>query len=261
MVESNVVNEFYERYNEEERLTDRAGQVEFATTMKYIHKYLKPGMQIAEIGAGTGRYSLALAREGYEVSAVELVERNIEVFKSKLRNDDDVRVIQGNAMDLSCFANESMDMTLSLGPMYHLFSEEHKKKALEEAIRITKKGGIIIVAYCMNEATILQYCFKQETIWDDIEKGLLSDDFKWTANENDAFSLVRPADIKALTVGYPVERLGLVATDGASRYMSDMLEGMSEELWKKYLEYHFSVCEREDLIGASNHVVDVMRKR
>ncbi len=261
MDEKNVVNDFYMRCNEEERLSGKQGYVEYATTMAYIKKYLEPGMKIAEIGAGTGRYSLALSREGYHVDAVELVEKNIQMFKSKLIESDDIRIIQGNAMDLSCFADESMDITLSLGPMYHLFSEEHKRKALEEALRITKKGGMVFVAYCLNEATILQYCFKKETIWEDIEKGLLTADFRWNSNDQDAFSLVRPVDIKALTNNYPVERLNLVATDGATRYLDSVIDAMGEELYEKYLAYHFSICEREDLIGASNHVLDILRKQ
>lgn len=260
MVEKGVVEAFYQRVDEEERLADRQGYVEYMTTMSYIHRYLEPHMRIAEIGAGTGRYSLALAREGYHVEAVELVERNIQVFRSKLREEDDIRVIQGNALDLSPLADESMDITLLLGPMYHLFTKEHKKKALAEALRITKPGGFLFVAYCLNEATVLQYCFGKGTIWEDIEKGLLAEDFTWTANENDAFSLVRPADIRELTKDFPVERLHLAATDGATRYLGDMVERMEERLYRKYLEYHFSICEREDLIGASNHVLDVLRK-
>lgn len=260
MKEKNLIEKFYQQVNEEERLTDRPGQVEYATTMTYIHQYLKPGMRISEIGAGTGRYSLALSREGYQVDAVELVERNIRIFKSKLKAEDTIRILQGDAMNLSFFADESMDMTLLLGPMYHLFTIEHKKKALSEALRITRPGGVVFVAYCQNEASILQYCFGQKSLWADLEKGLLTDDFIWQANENDAFSLVRPADIRALTKDFPVERLKLIATDGASRYLSDMLEQMDEKLFQKYMEYHFSICERQDLIGASNHVLDILRK-
>lgn len=260
MEEKRIVEAFYAKMNEEERLADRQGYVEYATTMAYIRKYLKPHMRIAEIGAGTGRYSLALSREGYHVDAVELVEHNIQVFRSKLKKEDDIRILQGNALELSCLADKSMDITLLLGPMYHLFSKEHKKKALAEALRITKPGGLLFVAYCLNEATVLQYCFGRETIWEDMRKGLLADDFTWTANENDAFSLVRPADIRELTKDFPVERLHFVAADGATRYLGDMIEHMEERLYQKYLEYHFSICEREDLIGASNHALDVLRK-
>ena len=52
------------------------------TTMRYIDKYIKPGDRVLEIGAETGRYSHALARQGYAVDAVELVEHNIEIFRT-----------------------------------------------------------------------------------------------------------------------------------------------------------------------------------
>ncbi|MBO5055760.1 MAG: methyltransferase domain-containing protein [Lachnospiraceae bacterium] len=260
MQEKDLVIRFYNSIEEEERLEGKHGKIEFDTTMKYIHDFLKPGMRVLEIGAGTGRYSLALAREGYEVDSVELVEHNIEVFQSKLREDDRVNVIQGNAMDLSMFSNEIFDMTLSLGPMYHLFDEKKKRKALEEAIRVTKKGGLIFVAYCMNEATLIQYCFQKGTIWEDMKKGLISEDFHWIANENDAFALMRPEEIMDLTREYSVQRLKLIATDGATRYMDDIVDAMSEEMFELYFKYHLSVCERKDLIGASNHTLDILRR-
>ena len=74
---------FYNNYDEDSRLKSRHGTVEFLTTMHYIEKYLKFGSRILEIGAGTGRYSHALARQGYIVNAIELVEHNINVFKQK----------------------------------------------------------------------------------------------------------------------------------------------------------------------------------
>ena len=72
---------YYEQYDEEGRLLSKHGRVEYITTMKYIDKYIKPGMRVLEIGAATGRYSHALAQKGYRVDAVELIEHNIEIFK------------------------------------------------------------------------------------------------------------------------------------------------------------------------------------
>ena len=82
----NYLDQFYNAYDEEGRLLSRHGQVEYLTTMKYIHECLE-GMtdpSILEVGAGTGRYSVTLAKEDYRVTAVELVARNLEVLKSKL---------------------------------------------------------------------------------------------------------------------------------------------------------------------------------
>ena len=76
-----ILTEFYNSYDEDRRLRSRHGMVEFLTTMHYIETYLKPGDRVLEVGAGTGRYSHALARQGYTVDAVELVEHNIKVFR------------------------------------------------------------------------------------------------------------------------------------------------------------------------------------
>ncbi len=63
---------YYNKFNEEKRLSSRHGQVEFITSMKYIHEYLRDmqDARILDIGAGTGRYSVALAQEGYDVTAI-----------------------------------------------------------------------------------------------------------------------------------------------------------------------------------------------
>lgn len=75
MEELNYLEQYYNNYDEENRLLHRYGQVEYITTMKYIHKLLvdwdKDSSNILEVGAGTGRYSVSLAHEGYRVSAVE----------------------------------------------------------------------------------------------------------------------------------------------------------------------------------------------
>ena len=83
----NYLKEFYEKHcDEDARLGSRHGAVEFLTTMRYIEKYLKPGDRVIEIGAGTGRYSHALARKGYAVDAVELLGHNIDVFRRNTLN-------------------------------------------------------------------------------------------------------------------------------------------------------------------------------
>ena len=121
---------YYEAYDEDGRLLSKHGNVEYITTMKYIEKYLKPGMRIIEIGAGTGRYSHALAQKGYQVDAVELLEHNIGIFHQNTVEGEPVTVTQGNAVDLSAFETDTYDIALLLGPMYHLFTQEDKKTIL-----------------------------------------------------------------------------------------------------------------------------------
>ena len=91
---------YYSGYDEEGRLASRHGSVEFLTTMRYIERYLQPGMRILEIGAATGRYSHTLARMGYAVDAVELVQHNIDIFQKNTQPGENVTIRQGNAKDL-----------------------------------------------------------------------------------------------------------------------------------------------------------------
>lgn len=109
MEENQYLIDFYNTYDEDSRLRLKHGTVEFLTTMRYIEKYISFGNHVLEIGAGTGRYSHALARQGYTVDAVELVSHNIEIFRKNTLPDENITVIQGNALDLSFFPDNKIE--------------------------------------------------------------------------------------------------------------------------------------------------------
>lgn len=256
-----ALTEYYGNYDEDGRLRSRHGMVEYLTTMRYIEKYLKPGMRILEIGAGTGRYSHTLAQLGFTVDAVELVEHNIEIFRRNTLPGEPVTVRQGNAIDLREFASETYDVTLLLGPMYHLYQPEDQKKALSEAIRVTKKGGAVFAAYCGNDATIVQFCFGKGELKKPYYQALIDPvTFKATSTPNDLFQLYRKEDIDALMENFDTHRLHYVGTDMATNYMRPVIDDMDDEFFDMYLRYHFSICERTDMVGASHHILDVFRK-
>lgn len=255
------LEEFYTDYDEDARLVERDGHVEFLTTMKYIREAIGTGKKkILEIGAGTGRYSLALEKEGHLVDAVEYTKHNTDIMRSKIDDSSSIILYQGNALDLSKLEDDCYDITLLLGPMYHLFEESDKLLALKEAIRVTKNGGYILVAYCMNEASVIQSAFLLGQIEDSIENQILTEDFRYTAK--DVFSLMRIEDIDKLDAHFDnICREKIVATDGAAIYIRDCLEQMDEKTFELFIKYHFSTCERMDLIGATNHCLDILKKR
>lgn len=257
----NALTQYYNSYDENSRLDSRRGQVEFLTTVRYVEKYLRPGMRILEIGAATGRYSHFFARQGYEVDAVELVEHNIDLFRENTLPEEKITIRQGNAKDLSAFKDDSYDITLLLGPMYHLFTEEDKLQALSEAIRVTKPGGLIYAAYCMGDASILLYGFGRGEIHNIIRDCMLDPvTFETFSRPWDIFELVRKEDIDALRSQFSVTQLHFLATDGYCNHMRQTLQEMDEETYALYLRYHFATCERQDLIGYSNHTLDIFRK-
>lgn len=259
----NYVENYYSNYDEDMRLGFKHGQVEFLTTMRYIEKYLKPNAYVLEIGAGTGRYSRAIADLGYRVEAVELVPHNIEVFKRHITPKQNIRVSQGNALDLCMFESETFDITLVLGPMYHLYTETDKHQAINEAMRVTKPGGVVFVAYCISDNSILEDAFKNDLLMisDYMKKGKIDPvTFDTTSLPEDIFELVRKDDIDRLMAPFKMERLHYVATDMITRFLCESLAKMSDETFELYLKFHYSICERPDMVGVTHHSLDIFRK-
>ena len=146
------LNEIYQMFDEDKRLnTSKARSIEFLTTVRFIERYLQKDMKIIDIGAGTGAYSLYYAKQGYDVTAVEPVERNLASLKSKISDDMKIKAILGNALDLSEFDNDSFDLVLCFGPLYHLISDEEKQNCIEETRRMCKPKGKILYAYISND--------------------------------------------------------------------------------------------------------------
>jgi ubiquinone/menaquinone biosynthesis C-methylase UbiE len=259
------LEEYYNKFNEEKRLDSRHGRVEFTTSMHYIHQCLheleeegQPAkLRILDIGAGTGRYSVPLSQEGYDVTAVELVKHNLGRLRQK---DSNVKAYQGNALRLKRFADDSFDLTLLFGPMYHLHSEEDKLTALLEAKRVTRPGGRILVAYIMNEFSVITYAFKERHIMEALQKGMLDQSYHCTSKANELYSMVRLEDIEALDQKAELTRIRIIAADGAANYMRPFLNALTEAEFEEFIRYHLSTCERMDLMGASGHTVDILTK-
>lgn len=256
------LDDYYNSYDEDGRLLSRHGQVEYLTTMKYIDECLSGVTEpnILEVGAGTGRYSVTLARQGYRVTAVELIEHNLELLRAKLDGTEPITALQGNALDLSALPDAAFDLTMLLGPMYHLYTREDKLKALGEAVRVTKSGGHILAAYCMNEPTVVMYVFGLNHLRDVMDLNMLTSDWHCISKPKDLFEMVRTEDIAALDAELPVKRVKLIAADGATNYNRELIDAMDDETFDKWMDYHFTTCERQDLIGASHHTLDILRR-
>lgn len=254
----NNLEKYYNKFNEDKRLLSRHGQVEFSVTMKYIKKVIgkRREVSIIDIGAGTGRYSCALAQLGHDVTAVELVQKNVSQIAAKNSN---IKVFKGNALNLK-FADNSFDVALLFGPVYHLFTFEDKLKAINEAKRVVKPGGFVMIMYLMNEYAVVTYAFKEGNLQKCLQEGKLDDKFNVLNGEEDLYSYVRLDEINKLQKCSELKRYKIISVDGATDYIRPVLNKMSEKDFQTYIKYQECVCEKKELLGASSHVMDILKK-
>ena len=255
-----MVSGFYSSIDEDGRLVrSRHGQLEYATTMHYIRRYAAPGSQILEVGAGTGRYSVALARNGHALTAVELVQSNLEQLRRNAAGLDNLHACQGDALDLSRFADSTFDVTLLLGPMYHLYTQEDVHRALDEAIRVTRPGGVILTAFLSVHA-ILYNNYLNSHLLDGLAENF-DGEGRVRHFEEQLFTGYDIAEFEALFAGKPVSRLCTAATDGILELAEERSDfALSDEAFAAFAAHHIATCEIRELLGCSSHLLHICRK-
>lgn len=245
------INKTYDFFNEDARLNrSKAARVEFLTTTRYIEQYLTPGASILDIGAGAGEYSLYFARRGYQVSALELADNNIRAFRDKLRPEDKIDLVQGNAVNLSRYADESFDAVLLFGPLYHLHAEADRQKCIAEARRVCKKDGTLFFAFISNDMVILtEFSYRPDYFLNgDYDKQTFRlEDFPFVFHTVDKCrEMLRAGGVKIVKE---------IASDGVSELLEDKINAMDDESYAQYLRYHFYICEKPEMLGMSNHLL------
>lgn len=145
---SGIIN-YYNQFDEWGRL-DRE-PIEFQVNWHYIKKYLPKTGNVLDNGAGPGKYSMKLAKEGYKVTLTDLTPKLVEIAESKATELQLEGQFNGfyaaDARELNMIKDEQYDASLMLGPMYHLQEEQGRINAVQELNRVTKKNGLVFVAF------------------------------------------------------------------------------------------------------------------
>nr|WP_314781289.1 class I SAM-dependent methyltransferase [uncultured Treponema sp.] len=256
-----ILRSFYDDIDEDSRLNRSCqGQLEYITTMNYIHRYAKTGAKILEIGAGTGRYSIALAKEGYNLTAVELVETNLEVLKNNSVGIENIISYQGDALNLDRFEDNQFDITLLFGPMYHLYDKKEVHKALDEAIRVTRIGGIILTAF-LSVYAIMNNNYLKETLAAGIEMNF-DDNYKVKHFEDQLFTGYDIVEFEELFESHNTKYLTTVAVDNILEIAERRTDfKMSDADFELFVKYHLATCEKRELLGSSSHLLYICKKK
>ena len=144
------ISAYYDRSIEGEHERLERHQLEYDLTWRYLKRYLPARGNILEVGAATGRYTLELARKGYQVTAVDLSSKALEfnrqsVAAAKLTKK--VRFVLADARQLPDEVGEDFHAALLMGPLYHLVHESDRILALQQVHARLRPGGIIVSTF------------------------------------------------------------------------------------------------------------------
>jgi ubiquinone/menaquinone biosynthesis C-methylase UbiE len=256
-----MINDFYSQTNEDARLQrSRHGQLEYTVTMDYIHCFAAQQSKVLEVGAGTGRYSIALAKEGMDVTAVELVENNLEILRENSKGIKNIRAYQGDATNLDFLGDSSFDATLVFGPLYHLYDPEDINKAIDEAIRVTKSGGVLLFAFISVFGIMYANYFNGN--WAFGQKENFTDDYRVKHFKEQVFTGYDIVEFESLFIDKPVVHIATTGTDG----ILEMIEAcpdfaISDEDFKAFTDWYLKFSEKRELLGHTTHLLYICRKK
>jgi 2-polyprenyl-3-methyl-5-hydroxy-6-metoxy-1,4-benzoquinol methylase len=248
------IKQYYENYDEEGRLfRDKAHLVEWLTTIRYFDRLFAPGSRILDCCAGTGHYSFYLADKGHHVTAGDLVPHNVELIKANPKADMLDDMIVCDVMNMPHIKENSFDVVLCMGALYHLATDAEKLKAIENCVAVCKPGGLLVLAYINYFAAIAS----------DARRGL--DNFAHTltimSDEGDfIFKVTTPEKIQKVAEAAGVKILHHLGTDGISYIISDKINETSETDFENWSEYIYAHCEEPSIRGYSMHGLVIGQK-
>jgi 2-polyprenyl-3-methyl-5-hydroxy-6-metoxy-1,4-benzoquinol methylase len=249
------IKNYYENYNEDGRLfRSNAQKTEYLTTIRYFDLLFNPNSNILDACAGTGRYSFYLADKGHSVTACDLSEHNVNIIKTNPTAHKLSDTMVCDVMDLSRFADNSFDVVLCMGALYHYPKDEDKRRAVSECVRICKKGGIVALAYLTEIGCIYSGLNEDAGNIGDL---LLCREGKL---EIGIFYATTPSAIENIATECGLKKAHNIGTDGIIYAAAEKLNKASDDNFNKYMEFHYSICENPDVVGTTLHGLWIGRK-
>jgi S-adenosylmethionine-dependent methyltransferase len=261
---------FYDRNAQYEWGRLEHHRTEFAVTLRALKDYLPPApAKILDVGGGPGRYAIALAQLGYEVTLFDLSQNCLELAKQKAREAGAhiAGFEHGDARDLSRFADESFDSVLLMGPLYHLLEDAERRQAICEARRVLKPKGIIFAAF-ITRGAVIRWAAKEEPDWiikhPERLEALLSSGALQKRPSDVGFTsayFAHPAEIRPLMESEGFETLDLLACEGVVSMIEEKINELAGEAFEAWVELNYKLGKDPSVHGAAEHLLHVGWKR
>lgn len=269
---SQKIKKFYSenaKYEWGRLIRDPYHKLEYETTLHFLKKYLPKKGLILDAGGGPGRYTIELAKQGYDVVLLDITPELIEFAKKQVRKEkvqNKVKnIIIGSITDLSIFDDNTFDAIICLGgPISHLKNNKERQKAVSELTRVAKKNAPIF-ASVMGKLGVLIGSLR---FWPEemrfpnfkqiIEKG---DDYRWHGGHYAHFFVTE--ELKNLFNRKRLKILELAGLQGISTHSRKEINKFAKhdkEIWKVWLGAHYKFCTRPEIVGISEHMLIVCRK-
>ena len=258
----------YDEGREHQRLSSPQGRLEFERSKDIIARNLfKLPAKILDLGGGTGHYSFWLANLGYEVHLVDAMDNHIETAQKVVQFYSLSSITVGDARGTK-FSDESFDVVLMMGPLYHLTDKRDRLCALEEAKRVLKPGGRMM-AVCISKFASLLDGYQSGFITDEtfqsiVEQDLIDGQHRNPQNHPHYFTTTKfhePSEFREEIEEAGFFDITLHAVEGFAAQLPDLDAKMSDESAKALMFHHLRTVESEpSLLGCTPHVIAVARK-
>ena len=235
-------------------------------TVHIMDRYIRPGCSILDIGGGPGHYSIHYAKQGHPVTLLDLSDENVRFAKKKARQYRvKITALQGDALDLSRFTDESFDTVFLMGPLYHLMNEESRIRAVSEAARVLRPGGYLFCSFILMFGGVI-YGMRDlpETILWPEEQPLYDVAAKDESLAFDAFTyawMTTVQDAEKLLAAVPGLRTETVfGQEGILAPYRDVMRRSPAKIRTAWYEYSLRFCEKREYLTHAEHLMTVSKK-
>lgn len=248
-------------------------QLEFIVTMHFLEKNLPKRGLILDAGGGPGRYTIELAKKGYNMVLLDLVKEMLEIAKREIEKEkiqNKVKqIVVGSINDLSMFDDETFDGVLCLGgPLSHLLDSEQRETAAKELVRVAKTDTPLFVSVIGRLGLLKTILAEFPGEIRDCQHHLEVGDYipgVLPRREVTGFTAAHwfmPEELQELFEGLNVETLDLVGLEGLSSHLQEVTNRLykEKEKWNMWVDIILKTCNHPSIVGTAEHILYIGKK-